>query len=104
MANVKIIRDSSLRIKLQPELKIRLDRLAHIIGVPPSTLGAVWLGQAIASQERGLSVINKMAESAGAEIGNAMRDAMPDLFTLVNGGEQAGGVVAKPDGIASPNV
>lgn len=90
MANAKIIRDSSLRLKLHPELKIRLDRLAHLLGVPPSTLGAVWLGQAIATQERGLSMVSKLADAAGTEIGTAIREQMPSLFSLLDGGERTG--------------
>lgn len=80
MANLKIIRDSSLRLKLQPEMKARLDALSSVLGVPPSTLGAVWLGQAVASQERSLAMLGKMAETLGDEAGKIMRDQLPNLF------------------------
>jgi len=93
---VKIIRDSSLRLKLHPAMKARLETLSDLLGVPPSTLGAVWLGQSIANQERSLSIVSSMAESAGAEIGNAMREQMPSLFAMLSDGDKA--VASEPLG------
>lgn len=83
MATSKIIRDAAIRIKVQPETKQRLERLAHLFGIPPATLASVWVGQALAQQERNLSLVGKMAETIGGEVGQAMREQMsmmPELF------------------------
>lgn len=83
MATTKIVRDASIRIKVQPETKLRLERLARLFGIPPATLASVWVGQALTQQERNLSLVGKMAETIGGEVGQAMREQMsmmPELF------------------------
>lgn len=82
VATERIIRDASIRLKLQPETKRRLEALSEMLGVPPSTLAAVWLGQAIAQHERGLGMFGKMAEAVGGEMGAAMRENLPEMLTL----------------------
>jgi hypothetical protein len=82
MATSRIIRDSSLRLKLQPELKVRLERLSGLMGVPPSTLAAVWLGQAVATQERSLSIVSEMAKSIGGEVGDYIKSEMVKSMAL----------------------
>lgn len=91
----RIIRDASLRLKLSPEAKVRLERLSHLMGVPPSTLAAVWLGQAIATQERSLSMASKLADSVGSEMGAILRNSMPDLFAALSVGDSSSEVTAK---------
>jgi hypothetical protein len=86
MATTRIIRDASIRVKIQPETKVRLERLSHLYGVPPSTLASVWLGQALAQQERSLSMASRMADAVGGEVGQAIKEQlsmMPELFGQV---------------------
>ncbi len=101
MATAKIIRDASIRVKVQPATKERLDRIAHLFGVPPSTLASVWIGQMLTQQERSLSMLSKMADSVGGEMGKAMAQQlsmMPELF----GGEAVAGTAAQPAVEAQP--
>lgn len=102
MAEKRIIRDASIRLKLQPEIKARLDVLAHLFGAPPSTLAALWLGMAIAQQERALSLVGQMVESVGGQMGAAMaemvRSEAPEtlsLFGMSSGGDAKGGATPK---------
>lgn len=87
MATVKIIRDASIRLKIQPETKARLERMAHLVGVPPSTLASVWLGQTLTQQERALSMVSKMVETVGGEVGKAMAEQLSLMGDLYGGGE-----------------
>jgi hypothetical protein len=84
MASTRIVRDASIRLKIQPETKLRLERLSHLYGVPPATLASVWLGQTLAQQERSLSMVTRMAEAVGGEVGEALKEQLsmiPELFS-----------------------
>lgn len=79
----RIIRDASIRVKVQPETKQRLDRIAHLYGVPPSTLASLWIGQSLTQHERNLNMASKIADTVGGEVGDAIRaqmSLMPELF------------------------
>lgn len=72
----RIIRDASLRIKLSPDMKVRMERIAALYGAPPSTIAAVWLGQMLTQQENALGMVEKLASSMGSEVGEALQEAM----------------------------
>lgn len=82
-APTRIIRDASIRVKVQPETKQRLDVIAHLYGVPPATLASLWIGQSLAQNERNLNIASKIADTVGGEVGQAIRQQMsmmPELF------------------------
>lgn len=96
MAEV-IRRDAAIRIKLHPETKSRLERLSHLLGVPPATLAAVWLGEAIARQERSLSIVSKMADTVGGEVGSFLREQLASQVSIFDAIKQSGEAQATPE-------
>lgn len=92
-----IRRDAAIRIKVHADTKERLERLAHILGVPPATLCAVWIGEAIARQERSLSLVNKMADTVGGEVGSFLRDQLASQVSIFDAIKQAGEAQATPE-------
>jgi len=53
-----------------------MERIAALYGAPPSTIAAVWLGQALTQQENALGMVEKLASSVGGDLQALMRDAM----------------------------
>ncbi len=87
-APTRIIRDASIRVKVQPETKTRLERIAHLYGVPPATLASLWIGQSLAQNERNLNIASKIADTVGGEVGEAIRQQMSMMSELFGQGRQ----------------
>ncbi len=86
---IAIKRSDTLRIKISPDMNERLDRLSQMLGLPPSTLAALAVGNWVASQERGLGVAEQMAEVIGNQLGEGMVDELKKqmgLFSKENKG------------------
>lgn len=58
-----------MRVKVSPDMNERIEKLSHVLGLPPSTLAALAVGQWVANQERGLGVAEKMADVIGTQFG-----------------------------------
>lgn len=84
-----IRRDASIRIKLHPDMKVRLEALAQVYSIPPATLAAVWIGQHVAQQEKALGMVQSMASALGADMGEAFREMLSEQAPLFGGGAGA---------------
>lgn len=65
-----IKRSDVLRVKVSPDMNERITRLAGLLGLPPSTLAALAVGNWVANQERALGAVDRMAESIGNSLGD----------------------------------
>lgn len=72
-APVRLRRPGEIRVQVAEEMKERLKRVAGLYGMPPSTLAAYALGSWIARQEASLRVVDTMAETVGAQIGEELK-------------------------------
>lgn len=87
---VKVIRDSSLRLKLAPDMKARLDRLADTFGAPPSTLAAVWLGEVVSRKEKEMGMVDQIASVVGASAQDVLRDMQLSLLSAQHSPDEQG--------------
>jgi len=69
-------RNQDIRIRVTAEVMARTQRVAQLLGMPPSTLASLALAQYISQQERGLLIVDKMADAIGGEMGNALKEEM----------------------------
>lgn len=70
MAAIK--RSDSLRVKVSPGMKERIERLSHLLGVPPSTIAALAVGQYVANMERSIGAVDVMAQVMGDQVGGEL--------------------------------
>lgn len=89
----RIKRGDSLRMKVTPDIMERLDKISRVLGVPPSTLCAVAVGQWVAQQERSFMMTESLANSLGAKLGDELADQFREqmgqmgLFAKDGGGD-----------------
>jgi len=76
-------------MKVSEDIEERLQRIAKLYGMPPSTLAAFAIGHWISHQESGLRVVDAMAEKVGGEMGEQIRQQMA-LFDKSTGGGPKG--------------
>ncbi len=84
---VAVKRQNPLRVKVSEEMNDRINRLSRLLGIPPSTLAAVAVGQWVASQERTLGAAERMVDAIGAQFGDEMAQELKHqigLFTKEN--------------------
>lgn len=84
---VAIKRQNTLRAQISTEMSERLERLSNLLGLPPSTLAALAVGQWVASQERSLGATERMVDAIGAQFGDEMAQELKHqigLFTKEN--------------------
>jgi predicted transcriptional regulator len=74
-----IKRSDSVKIRLAPAIVERLDALSAAYGVPRATLCSVAIGQFLASSERGLAMVDKIADTVGGDVGDQMKLFMAAL-------------------------
>lgn len=77
-----IKRSDTLRVKVSPDMNERLDRLSQMLGLPPSTLAALAVGNWVANQERGFGIAEQMAEVIGNQLGEGMADELKKQIGL----------------------
>ena len=65
---VAIKRSDALRVKVSPEMNDRINRLSALLGLPPSTLAALAVGQWVANQERALGAAERMVDAIGQQV------------------------------------
>lgn len=79
-ASSRIKRGGGIRINVSEDIEMRLQRISHTLGVPPSTLAAVAVGTWVAQQERSLTMLETMANTIGVHMGesaaNDLRQAL----------------------------
>lgn len=69
----RIKRGTDIRMQVSDDLKARFKRIAGLYGLPPSTLAAYAIGQWTAQQEASLRVIDTMANTVGAQLGDELK-------------------------------
>lgn len=80
MARMK--RNESIRVTLVPEMKERIERLAQLLGLPPSTLAALAVGQYVSAQERSLGAAERMVDAIGVQFGGEMGEELKKQMGL----------------------
>lgn len=73
-------RNQDIRIRVTPEVMARTQRVADLLGMPPSTIASLALAQYIAQQERGLLMVDKMADAIGGEMGKGLKEEMQRIM------------------------
>lgn len=73
-------RNQDIRIRVTPEVMERTKRVADLLGMPPSTIASLALAQYIAQQERGLLMVDKMADAIGGEMGKGLKEEMQRII------------------------
>lgn len=63
-------RSQSMRVRLQPQIRERLDALSDLYGLPPATIIAFVTGQWIAQQEKTAAMVGNITETLSAELKN----------------------------------
>jgi len=66
-------RNQDIRVRVTAEVMERTKRVADLLGMPPSTLASLALAQFIAQQERGLVMVDKMADAIGGQMGQEFK-------------------------------
>jgi predicted transcriptional regulator len=66
-------RNQDIRVRVTAEVMERTKRVADLLGMPPSTLASLALAQFIAQQERGLVMVDRMADAIGGQMGQEFK-------------------------------
>jgi len=66
-------RTADIRIRITAEVMERTQRVADMLGMPPSTLASLALAQFVAQQERALSMVQTMADAVGGQMGQEFK-------------------------------
>jgi hypothetical protein len=68
----RVKRSGDVRLKIADDIAERLGKISRVYGMPPSTLAALAVGTWVAQQERALLMVESMANSVGAQMGDAI--------------------------------
>lgn len=79
---VAIKRSDALRVKVSPEMNDRINRLSALLGLPPSTLAALAVGQWVANQERALGAAERMVDAIGQQVGEGFGEELKKQIGL----------------------
>ena len=85
----RLKRNESIRVTLVPEMKERLERLAQLLGLPPSTLAALAVGQYVTTQERSLGAAERIVDAIGEQLGGEMGEELKRQVGLFSKENQA---------------
>lgn len=95
---IKKMRTEEVRVKCTPEMKKRIDRIAELHGMPPSTWAAMAVATAVVEFERKYQIQNKTAEQMAKNMQELLGPMFQKLFDdqqLLEAREQeAGGTQA----------
>jgi hypothetical protein len=74
-----IKRSGSLRIRLAPAVRDRLERVSALYGVPLSTLASMAVGEYVSRAESALTMTQRMADTVGGAMGEQVRIAFESI-------------------------
>lgn len=72
----KPLRDSTLSLRLRADVRARLDFVAERLGVAPSTLASVAVGQYAAAQQASLMASERQTDA----VAQALANSLPEIF------------------------
>lgn len=83
MSDVKHERSARINMRVSEDIKLRLDSLAQLYGLAPSTLAAMALSQFVIKEEQNQKMYVNVSESVNARTQDMMefiKERMPALF------------------------
>lgn len=80
---MRMSRNATFRIRMEPDTLERFKRLARQLGVAPSTLGALAIGQFLAQQERNITVIDQVSKAVADSVTAATRGPVAQQLKLI---------------------
>lgn len=79
---IAVKRSDTLRVKVSTDINDRINRLSGLLGLPPSTLAALAVGQWVANQERVLGATDRMVDAIGSKFGEEMGEELMRQVSL----------------------
>lgn len=86
----RVVRAEGLRLKLDPDLLQRAEKLAKRMGMPTATMAAYAFGQFVCQQENSLGAQERLFASIGQQVGQDVVDSIKKLVGYVEEAERNG--------------
>jgi predicted transcriptional regulator len=73
---------------MAPDVIVRLDRIAALLGLPRATVATLAIGQYVTQQENAIRMLDGMANAIGGIAGQQIREQFAEQLKVLESGEE----------------